>query len=554
VEQFFGLYGFVDVLLRTSNLIAQSAAGGGAAFLVFIAAPLAREARGAEGARLLALARRWVLAAASAALAAALAGAALQAVVLAATLRASIGVALGAGFVLVAAGVALAALAIVALAAPRAPPGPWRCAAFCAAALALATAAIGDSHAVARTDGRVPLFAATLLHQAGAALWLGGLPPFLQALSLPPALARRVGRLYSRQAAVGVALIGVGILGFWGGYLGGAKALYGTAYGAMSATKGTMLAVLLALGACNFALLHGFAGGAGAGAALERVRRFVECEIAIGVSVLAVAASLTSLPPAVDLPDDYASWSEVAERFTPRPPRLSSPDHADLAISALQAGLDEGWRRTQAEARPRAYTPGEGVPPPRNAQDVAWSEYNHNWAGVAVLLVGFAALLDAGRRVRMARHWPLLFLGLAAFILVRADPEAWPLGDIGLLESLRDSGTVQHKLSGLLVVAFALSEWGVRLGRLGGRARFVFPVAMLAGGLLLLMHSHSFANAKEGLLVELSHLPIGVLAVLAGCSRWLELRGPEALSRPARWVWPICLVLVGIMLAVYREA
>src|SRR5215217_527720 len=136
VEQLFDLYGFVAILLRTSNLIARSVAGGSAAFLVFIAAPLAREAKNAEGARLLALARRWVLAAAAATLAAALAGVALQAVALAGTLWA-----------------------------PRAWRWPrWRSsrwlrrarlrgrcqrqrgAALCAAALALATAAIGDSH------------------------------------------------------------------------------------------------------------------------------------------------------------------------------------------------------------------------------------------------------------------------------------------------------------------------------------------------------------------------------------------------------------------------
>ena len=76
----------------------------------------------------------------------------------------------------------------------------------------------------------------------------------------------------------------------------------------------------------------------------------------------------------------------------------------------------------------------------------------------------------------------------------------------------------------------------------------------LIGGLLLLMHSHSFADPRAGLLVELSHLPIGVLAVLAGCARWVELRGPESVSRPARWLWPICLVLVGLVLVVYREA
>ena len=32
------------------------------------------------------------------------------------------------------------------------------------------------------------------------------------------------------------------------------------------------------------------------------------------------------------------------------------------------------------------YASGEGEPPPRGAQAIAWSEYNHNWAGLVVLL------------------------------------------------------------------------------------------------------------------------------------------------------------------------
>lgn len=431
MEQFLELYGFIAVVLHAAGLVARSVAAGSAVFLALIAAPLARDAGGADGARLLAQARGSVLVAAAAALVAIIAGAALQAVSLAATLQAPIGVALGAGFMWVAAGQALALLAIAALAAPRARPEAWRRAALCAAALALAALAVGQSHAAARAEDRTLLSVATFLHQAGAALWLGGLPPLLLALRLPSALARRAGRLYSRQAAAGVALIGAGIFGFWGGYLGGTEAVYGTAYGAMAGAKGAMLAALLLLGAGNFALLHGFAAAAD-GPPLPRVRRFVECETAIGIAVLAAAASLTSLPPAVDLPaGDRASWSEVVERWTPRAPRLTSPEQSDLAIPALQSRLDAGWRSAQADQRPRAFTPGEGELPPRNAEDIAWSEYNHNWAGLAVFAVGLAALLDAGRRVPGVRHWPLLFLGLAGFILVRADPEAWPLGAIG---------------------------------------------------------------------------------------------------------------------------
>jgi putative copper resistance protein D len=289
---------------------------------------------------------------------------------------------------------------------------------------------------------------------------------------------------------------------------------------------------------------------------LARVRRFVECEMVLGLGVLALAASLTSVPPAADLTEDRASWPEVVARFTPEWPRLSGPNHADLAIPRLQAELDAEWRTHQAAqaARPQAFTPGEGLLPPRNAADIAWSERNHHWAGIAVLLVGLAALLDATGRLRAARHWPLLFLGLAGFLLVCSDPENWPLGTIPVIQGLRDPEVVQHKLAALLVIGFALAEWAVRLGRLGGPMRFVFPVAMMAGGVLLFTHNHAIANQKEALLIELSHLPLALTAMVAGCARWVELRGPPALVPAARRLWPACLVIVGLILILYREA
>ncbi|MFC7541965.1 CopD family protein [Siccirubricoccus deserti] len=93
------------------------------------------------------------------------------------------------------------------------------------------------------------LLAATGLHQAGASFWLGGLPGLLGALRLTPASARLVGRRYSWLAAFGVGLILLGVGGFWLGYIGEAEAVYGTAYGAMAATKLVLLVLLLALGA-----------------------------------------------------------------------------------------------------------------------------------------------------------------------------------------------------------------------------------------------------------------------------------------------------------------
>ncbi len=543
MELFLDLYGFLSVVLHACALLARSMLLGAVVFLALLAPGLGEEVT--------ALGRRVLVKAGIAALASAAAATTLGVVALSGTLEIGFRGVIGADFVRSGIAALLAMLLILLLGRGTGPLSPLRRGALLAAGVALLLAVTAGSHAMARTEERPLLLATTLLHQLGAALWIGGLPCLLGALKLEAGTARAVGRRYSAYAAAGVGLILLGTLGFWRGYVQEPAAVYGTAYGAMAGTKAVLLCVLLALGAANFLLLHRMEALPGG---LLRVRRFVESELAIGVAMMAVAASLTSVPPAADLPDDRVTWAEIVHRFTPAVPRLTSPSHGDLAIPALQAQLDQEWQQRQNADRPQAFIPGEGLVPPRNAQDLAWSEYNHNWAGVMVLLVGLAALLDATSRVPWARHWPLVFLGLAAFLLVRSDPEAWPLGDIGFWESLRDPEVLQHKLASLLVVVFAVSEWGVRLGWWRGPLRYVFPIAMIGGAVLLLGHTHAIANIKELLLVELSHLPLAVLALVGGCARWIELRGPEAMARRAAWVWPICLIVIGSFLLIYRES
>lgn len=553
MDRLLDLYGFVSVVLHAAELAARTALLGGVFFWALLLPMLRTRLPGADADLLQGIGRRAVLLGAAAALGAKLAGGGLGLLALAATLETPAAGVLGADFVLALSVALLAVAALGLLALPRGAPGSGRRAALLGMALAVVAASAAGSHAIARTESRPMLLAATALHQAGAALWIGGLPALLAALRLRPETAALVGRRYSGFAAAGVALILLGTVGFWVGYIGEVEAVYGTAYGAMAGTKTALLGLMLLLGLGNFLLLHRMGGTA---AALARVRRFVEAETALGLAALALAASLTSVPPAADLPDDRVSGSAIVERFTPAAPRFSSPGRGDLAIPALQAKLDSEWRAREAalSTRPEAFTPGEGLLPPRNAGDIAWSEYSHHWSGLLVLLVGLAALLDSTGKVLVARHWPLLFLLLAAFLAVRTDPEAWPFGEIGLLDSLRDPEVVQHKLVVMLVAGFAVAEWAVRLGWVRGRVRFVFPAAMLAGGLLLLSHTHATANVREALLIELSHLPIAVLAVVGGGARWTELRGPRELSRPAAALWPACLVLIGVLLLIYREA
>ena len=108
----------------------------------------------------------------------------------------------------------------------------------------------------------------------------------------------------------------------------------------------------------------------------------------------------------------------------------------------------------------------------------------------------------------------------------------------------------------MLVIALAVFEWRVQTGRVASdRGRLVFPVLIAVSGALLLTHSHSLGNLKEEVLAELSHIPLAILAVTAGWSRWLELRLPtenQTRSVMAR-LWPLCIALIGVVLLNYRE-
>jgi putative copper resistance protein D len=530
----FDDFGFLAVVLQGLDLVAQTVLLGSLSFALFVIEPLARDPGNAQPSTDRALrgprgtTRTVTVAGALVTTLTATLTALVTALVLATSLDIRWHEIVGAAFVTIAATKATAALVIAVVLTLRGVSSRVRWLACIGAAAVVLGAAVADTHAVARISESATLLGATAAHTLGAGLWLGGLPCFWLALRDADApLAETFGKRFSVVAASGVALIVAGAALFCVYYIGSVDAVYGTAYGAMAATKTLLLAMLLALGWANYRIVHGTHYGAGA---TRRVMRFVEIEIAIGVAVLIAAASITSATPSVDVAD-RVTLQELVHRMKPVVPRMTSPPHRALgAAGTLDAAA-------------------------RNAEDRAWSEYNHHWSGVVVVLMGLAALAQRSGRARFAAHWPLLFLLLAAFLLLRADPEVWPLGPIGPLESLRDPEVVQHRLFVVLIAAFAVFEWRVRTGRMVSRSLpRVFPVACAAGGALLLMHSHAVDNVKEQLLIEMSHLPIAVLGIVAGCARWLELAAPRDEGRAAGWVWPAAFVLVGLLLLDYREA
>ena len=540
------IFGFASVLLSGVVRTTQCLTLGGIAFYVFIAVPLDRRAVDPMLAqRTVQLTRRfaWALLITVAVLLA------MQVAILAGTAEISWIEALTGDFAL-AQLVRIAGAILMLLVLYRRAPGV---ALLSVLALIDLAAGVATSHAMARVDDRMLLIVITAMHHAGAAVWIGGLPCFLSAMRRLPAGATRsaVGARYSLMSMISVAAISFSGIGMLIHYVGGVEAMYGTAYGMMLGTKITLFFGLLFLGYCNFRVVRRMAGDPAA--TIMRLRRFAEVELGVGITIFFVAASMTSLPPAIDLTRDRVTLAEIGQRLTPRLPSLTSPSRDTLAFYEEQATLDQEKVEHVAPTL-QAYVPGSGVPLPRNAQDIAWSEYNHHIAGAIVLLMGILVLLEKTGKAPWARHWPLLLIVLAGVLFLRSEAESWPTGSLSLADSLRDPEFIQHKAFMALMTSFAVFEWSVRNKVMRNEwAKYVFPLICALGGMMLLTHSHSIANVKELLLQEMTHMPLAVFAIWSGWTRWLELRLDGRAKVIAGWLWPTFFCLTALTLLLYRE-
>jgi copper resistance protein D len=235
MQLFLDLFGYLSVLLRGLGLIVQSVGIGSLAFLLLIARPLAKGDASRQpvlrSAILILRIAGWTVAIL----------AVLRLAVQLAALIAASGIALhralGANFVVALSLQAACGIALALLAGRATRPGSHLPLALCCAGIL--AGALTTSHATGRLEGRGWLLMATILHQLGAGVWIGGLPALLVALALlkdGDALAF-LGRRYSMMAvcSVGALLAGAAILVVK--LIGSGQALYGTAYGFMTMTK-----------------------------------------------------------------------------------------------------------------------------------------------------------------------------------------------------------------------------------------------------------------------------------------------------------------------------
>ena len=263
MELLIDLFGYLSIVVHGLTILAQSVALGGVFFLALLAWPLSARI-GPD------IARRAARVAAGGAIARFVAEAAT--------------VALQAAAVVGSVELGIAALLAVLLFArgPKAPVVP-----LVLAALLELIAATMTTHAIARLDDRGPLLVAAWLHQAGAAIWIGGIPCFLMALGrLTDGKAlREASARFSRMSMVGVAAILLSGAVMTALYIGEPEGFYGTAYGVMVGAKIAMFLMLLGLGLGNFMVTERLR--ANPNTSVVRMRRFAEVELGIGAAIVA---------------------------------------------------------------------------------------------------------------------------------------------------------------------------------------------------------------------------------------------------------------------------
>jgi len=350
--------------------------------------------------------------------------------------------------------------------------------------------------------------------------------------------ARAMTRRYSSMAVLSVVvLVSAGLCMAWF-YVGTWNGLYGTSYGVLLLAKIYLLVVMILMGIGNWLLVQRL--NTEPQPLLARLRRFVEAEVGLGFTVILAAASMSAQPPAVDV-TDQVSLPVIAARMHPEPPRLKSPAASQLTPPT---SIESSLRETEFQA-----TGGS------DKTDREWSEYNHHWAGLIVFAAGLLAFMSRFPAMRWLRFWPLTFAGLSVFILLRADPENWPLGPRPFWESFSAPDVLQHRAAAVLVLCFAAFECAVQAGKLRARwATMIFPGMCALGAAVLLTHNHAPSDTHEDLLASLSHTSIALLGATAGWTRWLELRlPPSKASRIAGFVWPLFLAAAGLVLVNYRE-
>ncbi len=199
-------------------------------------------------------------------------------------------------------------------------------------------------------------------------------------------------------------------------------------------------------------------------------------------------------------------------------------------------------------------------------EELAYTLFMHHSSGLAVLLVGVLVFTDrlTGQRFERIRlGMGLVWLIFGIHIFIRSDPEGWPVGPAGFLESFSmptASEWMQHKALSLIPLSlgvFYLVHCGRQVGQTGAPrpsrlayGNYVLAALGLLGAVGLLIHQHQDHPGMD--LVNFQHRLMAVSSLFIVASAVLESQ--EWLGwRVKPYLLPSGLMIIGLQLALYVE-
>lgn len=204
--------------------------------------------------------------------------------------------------------------------------------------------------------------------------------------------------------------------------------------------------------------------------------------------------------------------------------------------------------------------------PAEMAERLAWkreSEFNHHLAGLLVILAGMLVLAETGlaNHWRWVRYvWPICFLAAGLFVLVFSDTEIWPFGPQTPWYAItHQPEDLQHKIFAVILLTLGYVELQRARGRLNSAwAGWFFPLTGIAGAILLLFHSHSgnmqAPHAMETMLhIQKEHRWFATAGVGVSITNGLAEAGAHKQQAFFKKVWPLFLIILGILLVLYNE-
>ena len=189
-------------------------------------------------------------------------------------------------------------------------------------------------------------------------------------------------------------------------------------------------------------------------------------------------------------------------------------------------------------------------------EELAYSLFMHRSSGVTLIVLGVLVLADRLTKRREGRFQigiGIVWLLFGLHLFIRSDPEGWPIGPAGFLESFSmptASEWIQHKV--LSLIPLALGVWTF----LSRRVPMSAPVSYALGGLLalggagLLVHQHADHPTMD--IVNLQHRLMALSALfIAGSSVADGLSHLTWKLKP--FLLPSGLIVLGLQLVVYVE-